>query len=141
MKKVEVERLVSKAIIITVIICCIMFGMWLIQQGYESTNIIGDTYVVLAMRPVTTVLSVALAIISMVFIGFGVKKSVKFLSYAPWFAGLAILSLLLKINYEVRGLEFIVNGTMIKFFPLVLCVLVFTMFIYWIVTIVKIVRN
>ena len=33
MKKVEVDKLIGKALIITGIVLCIMFGMWLIQQG------------------------------------------------------------------------------------------------------------
>ena len=135
MKKVEVERLVSKAIIMTVIICCIMFGMWLIQQGYFSYN------TVLTMPVVMIALSVIFAIGAVVCIGFGVVKSVKFYEYATWLAVLAILSMLLKINYEIKALEFMVSGVNIKLFPLSLCLLVFTMFVYWVVTIVKIVIN
>ena len=135
MKKVEVERLVSKAIIITVIICCIMFGMWLIQQGYFSVS------TVLTMPAIMIGLSVLFAIGAIGFVCLGVVKSEKFFEYATWFAVLAILSMLLKINYEIKALEFIINGNMIKFFPLALALLVVTMFVYWVVTIVKIVRN
>lgn len=135
MKKVEVERLVSKAIIITVVVCCIMFGMWLIQQGYFSYN------TVLTMPGVMIALSIAFAIGAVTFISLGIVKNSKFYEYATWSAVLAILSMLLKINYEIKALEFMVSGINIKFFPLSLCALTFVAFMYWVVTIVKIVRN
>ena len=136
MKKVEVERLVSKAIIITVIICCVMFGMWLIQQGYFSYE------TALAMRPITIAVSVVFAISAVVFIALGVRNnSSKFYIIASGSAALAILSMLLKINYEIKALEFVISGINIKFFPLVLMALLMAIVIYWAVTIVKIVRN
>lgn len=135
MKKVEVERLVSKAIIITVVVCSVMFGIWLIQQGYFNYN------TVLTMPYVTTAVSVALAIGAVAFIFLGITKNSKFYEFATWSAVLAILSMLLKINYEIKALEFIVRGINVKFFSLSLCLLVFVAFIYWLVTIVKIVKD
>ena len=135
MKKVEVERLVSKAIIITVVVCFVMFGMWLIQQGYFSYN------TVLTMPGIMIVLSVGFALGAVAFISLGIVKNSKFYEYATWCAVLAILSMLLKINYEIKALEFTVSGIYVKFFPLSLFVLAFVAFMYWVVTIVKIVRN
>ena len=135
MKKVEVEKLVSKAIIMTVIICCVMFGMWLIQQGYFNYN------TVLTMPIIMIGLSVIFAIGAITCIVFGVTKSAKFYEYATWLAVLAIFSMLFKINYEIKALEFAVSGVNIKFFPLTLCMMAFAMVAYWGITIVKIVRD
>ena len=52
MKKVDIDRLVSKAMIVTTVILGIMFGAWLIQDGYFSY----DT--ALAMPVITIIVSV-----------------------------------------------------------------------------------
>lgn len=135
MKKVEVERLVSKALIITGVVLCIMFGMWLIQQGYFSYT------TVLAMPTVMIVLSAASAIGAVALIVLGTVKNTKFYKGASFLAALAILFMLVKINYEIKALQFAIGGTMIKFFPLALLVLFLVALVYWAVTIVKIVRN
>lgn len=135
MKKVEVERLVSKALIITGVVLCIMFGMWLIQQGYFSYT------TVLAMPTVIIVLSAISAIGAVALIVLGTIRNTKFYKGASFFAALAILFMLVKINYEIKALQFTIAGTMIKFFPLVLLVLFVVALVYWTVTIVKIVRN
>lgn len=135
MKKVEVERLVSKALIITGVVLCIMFGMWLIQQGYFSYT------TVLAMPTVMIVLSAASAIGAVALIVLGTVKNTKFYKGASFLAALAILFMLVKINYEIKALQFAIGGTMIKFFPLTLLVLFLGALVYWAVTIVKIVRN
>lgn len=135
MKKVEVEKLVSKAIIITALILCTMFGTWLIQQGYFNYT------TALTMPNLMIGLSMTFALGAVAFIVFGILKSNKFYKYASYSGILAILFMLLKINYEIKALEFVVAGTMIKFFPLVLCILLLTALVYWIFTIVKIVRN
>ena len=135
MKKVEVDKLIGKALIITGIVLCIMFGMWLIQQGYFSYT------TVLAMPTVIIVLSAISAIGAVALIVLGTIRNTKFYKGASFFAALAILFMLVKINYEIKALQFTIAGTMIKFFPLVLLVLFVVALVYWTVTIVKIVRN
>lgn len=135
MKKVEVDRLVSKALIITGVVLCIMFGMWLIQQGYFSYT------TVLAMPTVMIVLSGISVVGAIALIVLGTIKNTKFFEGASFLAALAILFMLVKINYEIKALQFAIGGVMIKFFPLALLVLFLVALVYWTVTIIKIVRN
>lgn len=138
MKKVEVEKLVSKALIITGVVLCIMFGMWLIQQGYFGYF---DYTLAAKMPTVMIVLSVLFALGAVAFIVLGTVKNAKFYKGASFLAAIAILLMLVKINYEIKALEFAIGGTMIKFFPFVLVLLLLVALVYWTVTIVKIVRN
>ncbi len=135
MKKVEVDRLIGKALVITGVVLCIMFGMWLIQQGYFSYT------TVLAMPTVMIVLSSLSAIGAVVLIVLGTAKNTKFYKGASCLAALAILFMLVKINYEIKALQFAIGGVMVKFFPLVLLVLFLVALVYWAITIVKIIRN
>lgn len=138
MKKVEVERLVSKALIITGVVLCVMFGMWLIQQSYFGYF---DYTLAAKMPTVMIVLSALFAIGAIALIVLGTAKNTKFYKGASLLAALAILLMLVKINYEIKALEFAIGGTLIKFFPLVLALLLLVALVYWAVTIVKIVRN
>ena len=135
MKKVEVDRLVSKALIITGVVLCIMFGMWLIQQGYFSyTTVLAMPTVMIVLSGISVVGAVALIVL-------GTIKNTKFYECASFLAALAILFMLVKINYEIKALQFAIGGVMIKFFPLALLVLFLVALVYWTVTIIKIVRN
>ena len=135
MKKVDIDRLVSKAMIVTTVILGIMFGAWLIQEGYFSYT------TTLAMPWVTIVISVISLLLAIAFVVLGIKKNQKFFEPASWSAGVAIFTTLLKINYEVgHGLNFAAFGRNFMFFNVAMYVLLAGLVINWIYTIYKIIR-
>ena len=135
MKKVDIDKLVSKAMIITTAILVIMFGAWLIQDGYFSYS------TALAMPTVTIVISVIALLAAIAFVILGIKKSAKFFEVATWSAGVAVFTTLLKINYEVGyGLNFTAFGKNFAFFNFSIYVLLAGLIINWVYTIYKIIR-
>ena len=135
MKKVDIDKLVSKAMIVTAAILGIMFGAWLIQEGYFSYT------TVLAMRWVTIVISVVALLIAIAFVVLGIKKNSKFFEPASWSAGVAIFTTLLKINYEVgHGLNFTLFGRNFMFFNTAMYVLLAGLIINVVYVVYKIIR-
>jgi len=135
MKKVDIDKLVSKAMIVTAAILGIMFGAWLIQEGYFNYN------TVLAMRWVTIAVSVIALLIAIAFVVLGIKKNQKFFEPASWSAGIAIFTTLLKINYEVgHGLNFTAFGRNFMFFNVAMYVLLAGLIINAVYVVYKIIR-
>lgn len=135
MKNVDIERLVSKAMIVTAAILGIMFGAWLIQEGYFNYN------TVLAMRWITIVISVIALLIAIAFVVRGVLENQKYFEPASWSAGIAIFTTLLKINYEVgHGLNFTAFGRNFMFFNTAMYVLLAALVLNVIYVIYKIIR-
>lgn len=135
MKKVDIDKLVSKAMIVTAAILGIMFGAWLIQEGYFNYN------TVLAMRWITIVVSVIALLIAIAFVVLGIKKNQKFFEPASWSAGIAIFTTLLKINYEVgHGLNFTAFGRSFMFFNVAMYVLLAGLVINAVYVVYKIIR-
>jgi len=135
MKKVDIDRLVSKAMIVTAAILGIMFGAWLIQEGYFSYT------TALAMPVVTIVISVVALALAIMFVVFGIKKDQKFFEPASWSAGVAIFTTLLKVNYEVgQGLNFTAFGRSFAFFPMAMYVLLAGLILNAVYVVYKIIR-
>lgn len=107
MKKVDVEKKISKSLIITGIVLLVMFCMVLIEKAYNnpyaSVVRIGDQNE-LVINIVTLVLSIVLLIVAGVSVFLGFKKNQKFFEASAWCAGLATLTMLIKINHEAKVL-------------------------------------
>lgn len=135
MKKVDIDKLVSKAMIVATAILGIMLGAWLIQEGYFNYN------TTLAMHWITIVISVIALVIAIAFVVLGIKKDQKFFEPASWSAGIAIFTTLLKINYEVgHGLNFTAFGKSFMFFNVSMYVLVVALILYVAYVVYRIIR-
>ena len=99
MKKVDVEKKVSKSMIITGVVLLVMFSMLLIEKGYGNYKI-SYPY----MNITTLVASIVLLIAAAVCVVLGFKKNQKFFEASAWCAGFATLSMLIKINHEAKPL-------------------------------------
>ena len=135
MKKVDIDKLVSKAMIVTTVILGIMFGAWLIQEGYFNyhTNKM--------MHAMTIIISVVALIIAVVFVVLGIKREQKFFQPASWSAGIALFTMLLKVNYEVgQGLNFTIFGRQFMFFNVSMYALLAALILYAVYVVYRIIR-
>ena len=99
MKNADVEKKISKSMIITGIVLVVMFLMVLIDKGYSNIHF-SYPY----MNNIMLVSSIVLLLGAAVCVVFGFIKNQKFLEFSAWCAGLATLSMLLKINQEAKAL-------------------------------------
>jgi len=135
MKKVEVEKLVSKSIIITAILLCLILGTAYIQNGYFNALKLGTTSIL------TVVISVLFAIIAVAMVILGISKNSKYYVYASLSAIVAIFVMLLKINYEIKGLEFLVGTITIKFYDVSMVIFGLAILATWVRATVKLIRD
>ena len=142
MKKRDKEELISKSVVFTVIIFAIMFCTMLIQNAYFK---IPPTAMSLATPTIVLVTSILSLVIAVVFVVFGFVKSQKYFEVSAWAAGLATFLMLLKINYEVKALEFklpsnffVLPNTMIKFYAVAMVVMALAIVIMWVRTLIKV---
>jgi len=142
MKKREKEELISKSVVFTVIIFTIMFCTMLIQNAYFK---IPPTPMSLATPTIVLVTSILSLVIAVVFVVLGFIKSQKYFEVSAWTAGLATFLMLLKINYEVKALEFtlpsnffVLPNTTIKFYAVAMTVMVLAIVIMWLRTLIKV---
>ena len=143
MKKREQEELISKSVIFTIIFLAIMFFTMLVQKGYFKINF---SYFV--MPKLTLGISIGFLVTSIVFVVLGFRKKQKFFEVSAWTAGLATFTMLLKINYEIKALEFklpsnffVLPNTTIKFYAVSMLVLTLAIGVLWIRTIVKLIKK
>lgn len=142
MKKFEVEKIVSKSIIITAILLALVIGTKMVQNGYSDIFAFGTTKIAtLVISILFAVVAIGLVILGVVFGVLGKEKSAKCYSYASLSAFIAVFSMLLKINYEIKGLEFAIGATTIKFYMIAMAVFALMVVLTWVRAIVKIVRN
>lgn len=135
MKKVEVEKLVSKSIIITVILLCLIFGTTYIQNGYFNALTFTTT------SKLTVGVSILFAIVAVAMVVLGIVKNSKYYVYASISAVVAIFVMLLKINYEIKGLQFTVGTMTIKFYIISMGIFCLAVLATWARTIVKLIRE
>ena len=135
MKKVEVEKLVSKSIIITAILLCLILGTACIQNGYFNAL----TFVTTSKA--TVVVSIIFAIVAVAMVMLGVFKNSKYYLYATISAVVAIFVMLLKINYEIKGLQFTLGTMTVKFFMMTMAVFCAAILATWIRAIIKLIRE
>jgi len=135
MKKVEVEKLVSKSIIITAILVGLILGTKYIQNGYFNALTFTTT------SKLTVVVSVLFAVVAVAMVGMGIFKNSKYYLYATGAAVVAIFVMLLKINYEIKGLQFAIGTTTIKFYIITMAVLCLAILATWIRTVVKLIKE
>lgn len=143
MKKIQQEELVSKTIIFTMIFIAMMVFTALIQKGYTTPS-----QFVLTMRPITVVLSVMFLAVAIVFVALGFNKNQKYFEISAWTAAMATYTMLLKINYEIKGLEvklpanfFVMPNVTIKFYSVAMAIFVVSIACIWISTIVKLIKD
>lgn len=135
MKRVEVDKTVGKAIVVTVIFLCIIFGAWLVQEGYSNgLQALATQYVVIAISSVCVVASI-------VFIVLGLMKDIKYCKWASYFAALAVFAILLHIDWLVKPLAVSINGRVVAFHSASVYVICAGIIGYWIYTVVKIAKN
>jgi len=135
MKKVEVEKLVSKSIIITAILLCLILGTTYIQNGYF--NALEHS----ATKTTTVVASIVFAVIAVAMVMLGIFKSSKYYLYASISAAIAIFVMVLKINYEIKPLEFAVGTRTVKFYLMSMAVFCAAILATWIRTTVKLIKK
>ena len=135
MKKVEVEKLVSKSIIITVILLCLIFGTTYIQNGYFNALTFATT------SKLTVGVSILFAIVAVAMVVLGIVKNSKYYVFASISAVVAIFVMLLKINYEIKGLQFTVGTMTIKFYIISMGIFCLAVLATWARTIVKLIRE
>lgn len=135
MKKVEVEKLVSKSIIITAVFLCLILGTTYIQNGYFNHLAYATTSVM------TFVVSVLFAAVAIFMVVLGIFKNSKYYFYASISAVIAIFVMLLKVNYEIKGLQFTVADRTIKFYVIAMGVLCLAILATWVRTVVKLIKE
>ena len=135
MKKVEVEKLVSKSIIITAILLCLILGTTFIQNGYFNAL----TY--LTTKTMTVVVSVIFAVIAVGMVILGILKNSKYYTYATLAAVVAIFVMVLKINYEIKSLEFAVGTRTVQFYMISMVLFCAGILATWIRATVKLIRE
>ena len=135
MKKVEVEKLVSKSIIITAILLCLILGTTYIQNGYFNALTFATT------SKLTVIVSILFAVIAVAMVVLGVLKNSKYYVYASISAIIAIFVMLLKINYEIKGLQFTVGTMTIKFYIISMGILCLAVLATWTRAIVKLIKE
>jgi len=145
MKKRDKEELVSKSVIFTLIILGIMFCTMLVQNGYfkipPTTMSLLTPYIVLAISILSLVIAIVLVVL-------GFRKDQKYFEISAWAAGLATFSMLLKINYEVKALEFklpsnffVLPNATIKFYAVAMAAMLLAIVVMWVRTIIKIITK
>jgi len=135
MKKVEVEKLVSKSIIITAILLCLILGTTYIENGYSDALRLGAT------STLTVVVSVLFAIVAVAMVGLGIFKNSKYYIFASLSAVIAIFVMLLKINYEIKGLEFLVGTINVKFYDVSMLIFGLAVLATWVRAGIKLIRG
>lgn len=142
MKKRDIEELVSKSVIFTIVIFAIMFCTMLVQNGYfkipPTTMSLLTPYIVLGI-------SVLCLVGAIVFVVLGFRKEQKYFELSAWFAGIATFAMLLKINYEVKALEFrlpsnffVLPNVTIKFYAVSMALMLLIIAVMWVRTIIKV---
>ena len=135
MKKFEVEKLVSMSIIITAILLCLILGTTFIQNGYFNAL----TY--LTTKTMTVVVSVIFAVIAVGMVALGIFKNSKYYAHATLAAIVAIFVMILKINYEIKPLEFAVGARTVKFYMICMALFCVAILATWIRATVKLIRE
>ena len=135
MKKAEVEKLVGRSIIVTVIILCAMLGTTIIKNGYSNALALTTT------SKATVVISVLFAILAIVLVFLGIFKKSEYYIYATGAAVVAIFVMLLKINYEIKALQFTFGRYTIKFYIISIGIFALLMLLTWIRTTIKLIRD
>jgi hypothetical protein len=143
MKKIQQEELVSKTIIFTMIFIAMMIFTALIQKGYTTPS-----QFVLTMRPITVIISVIFLVAAIIFVGLGFNKNQKYFELSAWTAAMATYTMLLKINYEIKGLElklpanfFVMPNVTIRFYNVAIALLVIAIAYIWIRTVIKLIKD
>lgn len=142
MKKFEVEKIVSKSIIITVILLALVLGMEMANNAYFNHLTFNTAKVTTLVASILfAVIAVALVVVGVVLETLQKQKGSKYYVYASLSAFIAIFAMLLKINYEIKGLEFMIGARTIKFYMMAMVVFAVMIIFTWARAIVKIVRN
>lgn len=135
MKKVEVEKLVSKSIIITAILLCLILGTVAINNGYSNFLVFNTTTIV------NIVASIIFAVLAVAMVFLGVFKDSKFYKYATASGAIAVFVMILYVNYRIRPLEFMIKTRVIKFYVISMFVLCLAILITWLRTAVKLIKE
>ena len=134
MKKFEVDKIVGKSIIVTAVLLCLILGTVMVQNGYFNAL----TY---NARNATIILSVLFGMLAIAMVALGLTKKTSYYFYATCAAVIAIFFMLLKINYEVRALQFSLGAVTVKFYMVAMAGFLALILATWVRAIVKIVRN
>lgn len=135
MKRVEVEKLVSRSIIITAILLCLILGTTFIQNGYCNPLTFTTT------SKSIVVVSVLFAAVAVCMVVLGIFKDSKYYFHASVSAVVAIFVMLLKINYEIKGLQFTLGTMTIKFYIISMGVFCLAIIATWVRTIFKLIKE
>lgn len=135
MKKVEAEKLVSTSIKITAILLCVILGTTFIQNGYFNALTFATT------SKLTVGVSIIFAIVAVAMVMLAIFKDSKYYFHASVSAIIAIFVMLLKVNYEIKGLEFTVGTRTVKFYIMAMAVFCIAILVTWIRATVKLIRE
>lgn len=136
MKRVETDKLISKMMIVTTALLVVMLGLWLVNTGYQTLN-----FAYYTMPGVMIFFNVLFIVATVLFVILGLKKGSKYFEASVWFGALAVLTMLLKINYEIKSLQIAVKGYTVMFYPTLLLMAVAILTISWIYTVYCILRK
>ena len=142
MKKRDIEELISKSVVFTLIIFVIMFCTMLIDRGAKTPD------VCLVVRPLTTILSIVFLAIALAFLVVGFRKNEKYFSVSAWAAGLATFSMLMRISYWIKPIQikipdgfFVFPNSTITFYMMSIGAMTVGIIVMWVRTIIKIVKK
>jgi len=135
MKKFEVDKIVGKSIIVTAVLLCLILGTVMVQNGYFNAL----TYNITCNA--TIVISVLFAILAIAMVVLGLTKKTSYYFYATCAAVIAIFFMLLKINYEIKALQFSMGAITVKFYMVAMAGFLALILATWVRAVVKIVRN
>jgi len=136
-KKVNTGRMIDKNMVVTTLLLVIMFAMYLIEQAYGIIN----PYT--SPRVVTWVICILAFALGIVFLVLGFKKKESYFEFSAWAGGIAILVMLLKINFEIKSLGVAIPGTLrvLNFIPMVMVLMTVYIVVSWIYIIYKVVTK
>ena len=137
MKKADKEKLISKSITITTVLLLIMFGMYLVNSGYEDPIRMAGK-----MSGITLVMSCIFFVTAIVFVFIGFIKNQKLFEVGAWFAGLAVITLLLKIHHEIgTGIAFKISHFNITIYDVAYPMALVAIALVWVLATLKIVKK
>ena len=106
-----------------------------IQNGYFNALTFTTT------SKTTVVVSVIFAIVAVTMVALGIFKNSKYYLYATGSAVVAIFVMLLKINYEIKGIQFAIGTRTVKLYMIAMAIFCIAIFITWVKAAIKLIRK
>lgn len=104
MKEIEKEKLANKTMIRILAMLAVVLGVYLVDRGYIRLGILQYMPSIMLFMGITFIILT----VAFTWIAYN-KKAGGIYNYATYFGFLAVITMLIKINYEMYALEFPLN--------------------------------